>query len=152
MVTTESKAEKIKIYIMHTSLLKPLFITAFSLLIPATAFALTTPLESEPVHKQTLLEITESLKLGHYNRIPLDDTLSSQIFDQYLKDLDPSRSYFYKSDIDEFEKYRLTLDDSIKNGDLDSAFLIFNRFEERLEGRLSFTINELETDLSLIHI
>jgi carboxyl-terminal processing protease len=145
MVTTESKAEKIKIYIMHTSLLKPLFITAFSLLIPATAFALTTPLESEPVHKQTLLEITESLKLGHYNRIPLDDTLSSQIFDQYLKDLDPSRSYFYKSDIDEFEKYRLTLDDSIKNGDLDSAFLIFNRFEERLEGRLGFTINELET-------
>lgn len=145
MVTTESKAEKIKIYIMHTSLLKPLFITAFSLLIPAAAFALTTPLESEPVHKQTLLEITESLKLGHYNRIPLDDTLSSQIFDQYLKDLDPSRSYFYKSDIDEFEKYRLTLDDSIKNGDLDSAFLIFNRFEERLEGRLSFTINELET-------
>tara|TARA_Y100000782_G_scaffold112712_1_gene143597 strand:- start:28266 stop:30395 length:2130 start_codon:yes stop_codon:yes gene_type:complete len=145
MVTTESKAEKIKIYIMHTSLLKPLFITAFSLLIPATAFALTTPLESEPVHKQTLLEITESLKLGHYNRIPLDDTLSSQIFDQYLKDLDPSRSYFYKSDIDEFEKYRLTLDDSIKNGDLDSAFLIFNRFEERLEGRLGFTIDELET-------
>lgn len=129
---------------MHTSLLKPLFITAFSLLIPVTAFALSAPLESEPVHKQTLLEIKESLKLGHYNRIPLDDTLSSLIYEQYLKDLDPSRSYFYKSDIEEFEKFRLTLDDSIKEGDLESAFLIFNRFEERLENRLEFTISELE--------
>ena len=129
---------------MHRSLLKPLFITAFSLLIPVTANALIAPLESEPVHKQTLLEITESLKLGHYNRMPLDDTLSSQIFDQYLKDLDPSRSYFYQSDITEFEKFRLTLDDNIKKGDLKDAYLIFNRFQQRIEDRLKFTIRELE--------
>ncbi len=129
---------------MHRSLLKPLFITAFSLLIPITANALSTPLKSEPVHKQTLLEITESLKLGHYNRIKLNDTLSSQIFDQYLKDLDPSRSYFYQSDIDDFEKYRLTIDDNIKKGDLNDAYFIFNRFQKRIEDRLKFTIKELE--------
>lgn len=129
---------------MHRSLLKPLFITAFSLLIPITANALSTPLKSEPVHKQTLLEITESLKLGHYNRIKLNDTLSSQIFDQYLKDLDPSRSYFYQSDIDDFEKYRLSIDDNIKKGDLNDAYFIFNRFQKRIEDRLKFTIKELE--------
>ncbi len=129
---------------MHRPLLNTLFIAAFSLLVPITANALVTPLESEPVHKQTLLEINESLKLGHYNRIPIDDTLSNQIFDQYLKDLDPSRSYFYKSDIEAFEKYRFTLDDSIKKGDLDDAYFIYNRFQERLEDRLKFTISELE--------
>jgi carboxyl-terminal processing protease len=129
---------------MHRSLLKPLLITAFSLLLPVSANALTTPLESESVHKQTLQEITESLKLGHYNRIALDDALSSQIFDQYLKDLDPARSYFYRSDIDEFEQYRLSLDDKIKTADLEEAYIIFNRFQERMENRLNFIIDELE--------
>ncbi|WP_415911975.1 carboxy terminal-processing peptidase [Neptuniibacter sp. QD37_11] len=129
---------------MHRSLLKPLLFTALSFLIPSTANALATPLKSEPVHKQTLLEITESLKLGHYNRVNLDDSLSGQIFNQYIKDLDPARSYFYKSDIDEFEKYRLVLDDQIRSGELSAAYFIFNRYQERIEGRLEFIIDELE--------
>jgi len=129
---------------MHTSLLKPLLITAFTFLIPVSSYGLTTPLKSEPVHKQTLLEITESLKLGHYNRVELNDSLSDKIFDQYIKDLDPARSYFYSSDIAEFEKYRLVLDDQILAGDLSAAYEIFNRYQERIEGRLEFTISELE--------
>lgn len=129
---------------MHRSLLKPLFVAAFSVLIPVSAHALTSELKPEPVHKQTLLEINESLKLGHYNRVNLDDQLSGQILNQFLKDLDPSRSYFYKSDIDEFEQYRQQLDDFIKAGKLNEAYLIFNRFQERMEDRLNFTIGELE--------
>ncbi|WP_286239373.1 carboxy terminal-processing peptidase [Neptuniibacter halophilus] len=129
---------------MHRSLLKPLFITAFSLLLPVSSHAVVSQLESEPVHKETLLEITQALKLGHYNRINVDDALSGKILDQYLKDLDPARSYFYKSDVDEFEQYRTTLDDKIKAGDLTEAYRIFNRFQERMEDRLEFTISELE--------
>ncbi len=131
---------------MHRLLLKPLFIAAFSLLLlPATASALAKKLESEAIHSQTLIEITESLKLGHYNRIQLDDQLSSKIFDQYLKDLDPSRSYFYQSDIDEFEAYRDIFDDQIKQGQLSEAYAIFNRLQERIENRLISTIQVLES-------
>lgn len=131
---------------MHRSLLKPLAITAFSFLIPVTANALVAKLESEPVHKQTLLEITQSLKHGHYNNLNLNDQLSSKVFEQYLKDLDPSRSYFYKSDIDDFESYRNVFDDRIKAGNLEEAYIIFNRFQQRLEDRLSFTLEELKNN------
>lgn len=129
---------------MHRSLLKPLLFTA-SLFVPVSAFALTTTLESEPVHKQTLLEITESLKIGHYNRIQLDDELSSKIFDQYFKDLDPSRSYFYKSDLEEFEKYRQRFDNDIKQGALKPAYTIFNRYQQRMQERLDYNLAQLES-------
>lgn len=128
---------------MHTSLLKPLFITLFSLLFSFTVNA-TASLHSEPVHKQTLAEITESLRLGHYNRIKLDDELSSSILDQYLKDIDPGRSYLLQSDIDEFEQYRLILDDKIRDRDLTAAYHIFNRLQLRIEQRLSYAIQQLE--------
>ncbi|MCP4596090.1 carboxy terminal-processing peptidase [Neptuniibacter sp.] len=131
---------------MPRSLLKPLFVTVLSLLLPVTANAVTTQLKSEPVHKSTLLEISESLRLGHYNRIQLNDDLSSIILDQYLKDLDPSRSYFYRSDIDEFEPHRLNFDDNIKSGELQIAYLIFNRFQQRLEERLNHSIELLESE------
>ena len=128
---------------MHTSLLKPLFITVFTLLFSLSAHA-TTRLHSEPVHEETLSAITESLRLGHYNRITVDDQLSSSILDQYLKDIDPSRSYFLQSDITEFEKYRHTLDDKILASDLSAAFLIFNRFQTRLDERLTHVLSLLE--------
>ena len=35
----------------------------------------------------------------------------------------------------EFEKYRLVLDNADADGNLDAAYLIFNRFEDRLEPR-----------------
>ena len=38
------------------------------------------------------------------------------------------RSYFYASDIAEFEKYRYELDDAIKAGDVEPAFVIFRRY------------------------
>lgn len=130
---------------MHTSLLKPLFITAFTLLFSLSANAIA-QLNYEPVHKKTLADITESLRLGHYNRISVDDKLSSTIFDQYLKDIDPSRSYFLKTDIQEFEQFRHILDDNILQSDLSSAYLIFNRFQTRLEERLDYVISIIESD------
>jgi len=76
----------------------------------------------------------------------LDDDLSSQILDQYLKDLDPARSYFLSSDVEEFNQYRFSLDDQIQEGDLETAYSIFNRFHERLEERINYSINLLESD------
>lgn len=131
---------------MHRSFVKPLILSVFSFLIPFNAHALTSDLKPESVHATTLQEINESLEKRHYNRVELNDDLSSLILDRYLKDIDPARSYFLQADIDEFEQYRLTLDDKIKQGDLETAYWIYNRFQERLENRLNFSINLLESD------
>jgi carboxyl-terminal processing protease len=79
----------------------------------------------------------------HYRRAPLDDHLSSLILDRYLDAIDGARSYFYASDIAEFERYRYELDDAIKNGDVEPAFVIFRRYQQRSRERMAFAIEQL---------
>jgi len=74
----------------------------------------------------------------HYRRAPLDDRLSSLILDRYLDAIDGGRSYFYASDIAEFETYRYTLDDAIKAGDMEPAFVIFRRYQQRNHERMQY--------------
>jgi len=56
--------------------------------------------------------VSDIIAREHYRRAPLDDRLSSLILDRYLDSIDGGRSYFYASDIAEFEKYRYELDDA----------------------------------------
>jgi carboxyl-terminal processing protease len=79
----------------------------------------------------------------HYRRAPLDDHLSSLILDRYLDAIDGARSYFYASDIAEFEKYRYELDDAIKTGDVEPAFVIFRRYQQRSRERMAYAIELL---------
>ncbi len=79
----------------------------------------------------------------HYRRAPLDDHLSSLILDRYLDTIDGGRSYFYASDIAEFEKYRYELDDAIKAGDVEPAFAIFRRYQQRSRERMNYAIELL---------
>jgi carboxyl-terminal processing protease len=79
----------------------------------------------------------------HYRRAPLDDHLSSLILDRYLDAIDGARSYFYASDIAEFEKYRYQLDDAIKSGDVEPAFVIFRRYQQRSRERVAYAIELL---------
>src|SRR5450755_5029365 len=79
----------------------------------------------------------------HYRRAPLDDHLSSLILDRYLDTIDGARSYFFASDIVEFEKYRYQLDDAIKTGDVEPAFVIFRRYQQRSRERMAYAIDLL---------
>ncbi|NVK43585.1 MAG: carboxy terminal-processing peptidase [Oceanospirillaceae bacterium] len=119
-------------------------ILSFSLQTAVASTATPVELEPEPVHKQTMIEILDSLNREHYKDIDIDDRFSGWLLDQYLEDLDPSRSYFYASDIAEFEPLRTRLDDSLRTGDLEDAYIIFNRYQERVHERLNFMIGQLE--------
>ena len=96
-------------------------------------------------HAKTTAEIVSRLRHQHYQRtsVHLDDNLSSAVLDRYLEDLDKDRMYFLASDIDEFEKYRFRLDDAFKTGNLNPAFVIFNRYYQRTSERLEFLLNTL---------
>lgn len=99
--------------------------------------------QAEEIFSQENQIINTILSRYHYNKFQLGDSLSSVIFDRYIKSLDPSRSYFLKSDIDEFEAFRYKIDDFLKLGELNPAFTIFNRFKERLNERIDFVQNIL---------
>ncbi len=90
--------------------------------------------------------ILNLLSIYHYKKPQLNDSLSSVIFDEYLKSMDITKSYFYKSDIEQFEKYRFTFDDFIRQGSLDVPFQIFNVFKKRVSERIEFVKKTLKTE------
>jgi carboxyl-terminal processing protease len=117
----------------------------------ATAATLHTDIAPTERHRNIAKRVYENLEKAHYAQAPLDDHMSSEVFDQYLESLDGSRSNFLASDLAEFERLRLRLDDSIKSGALDPAFTIFARFRERNRERMTYAIGLLakEPDYSI---
>lgn len=108
-------------------------------------------LEEEPLEKlkpsirqiRTAEEILLKLQRRHYTQRTFDNELSSALFDNYLKRLDASKSYFTQQDINQFEAYRLILDDGIRRGDLSPSFIMFNSYREKLLAHLDKLIAEL---------
>jgi len=107
--------------------------------VPAAAAALA-PTEQENYVARRVADIVTR---EHYRRAPLDDHLSSLILDRYLDSIDGGRSYFYASDIADFERYRYELDDAIKSGDVEPAFVIFRRYQQRSRERMAYAIELL---------
>ncbi|NJN48087.1 MAG: PDZ domain-containing protein [Candidatus Competibacteraceae bacterium] len=88
--------------------------------------------------------IAQLLAHYHYRQVKLDDTLSGQVLDTYLSALDPARSYFLAKDIATFEKYRYTLDDYLRAGNLQPAYDIFNIYQRRLAEQTNRILKQLE--------
>ncbi len=97
-------------------------------------------------HRTTTQHIVDALASRHYVDTELDNDLSAKIYDAYLDNLDPSKSYFLRSDIDEFEPYRFKLDNALRSGNLAPAFEIFNRYHERVTNRMEKVIHQLEAE------
>jgi carboxyl-terminal processing protease len=97
-------------------------------------------------HRSIARRVFENLDRAHYSQVPLDDRMSSEIFDLYIESLDGGRSYFLASDITEFDRLRLRLDDSIKSGALEPAFAIFARFRDRNRERMTYAISLLDKE------
>ncbi|WP_416146802.1 PDZ domain-containing protein, partial [Pseudomonas syringae] len=89
------------------------------------------------------LNVVELLKRHHYSKPPLDDKRSAIIYQSYIKQLDPSRSYFMASDIADFDKWQFQFDDFLKSGDLNAGFIIYKRYLDRVNARLNFALGEL---------
>jgi carboxyl-terminal processing protease len=106
--------------------------------------AATAPLAPTEQENYVARRVADIIAREHYRRAPLDDHLSSLILDRYLDAVDGGRSYFYASDIAEFERYRYTLDDAIKAGDVEPAFVIFRRYQQRSRERMAYAIELLK--------
>ncbi|RFZ93073.1 tail-specific protease [Mucilaginibacter conchicola] len=79
----------------------------------------------------------------NYKKVPLNDSVSSVIFDRYVKKLDENHNYLTQGDIKNFEQFRNILDDDIKAGNLNSVFYIFNIFQKRYNEYVNFSVAEL---------
>lgn len=88
---------------------------------------------NDPNKDKVLLQlITYVLSEGHFSPKDLNDDFSKQVFDEYIKRLDPFKRYFYQSDIKEFKKYETAIDDQLKAFDL----TFFNETHAKLLERI----------------
>jgi carboxyl-terminal processing protease len=112
-------------------------------LIAITSCSFTTKTFDDPDKDKLLIELI-SYVLGqwHYSPTEIDDQFSEKVFDDFINSLDPLKRYFYDSDINEFKRYRMDIDDQINNKDLTFFNLVYERFIKRMEEgkKLSFEI------------
>jgi carboxyl-terminal processing protease len=115
-------------------------------------FALSTADKSAPLpilapegqHAASSKRITAQFTRAHYKTVQMNDVLSEQIFDRYIKQLDYNRNVFLASDIKGFEKYRLDFDSVIARGKLDIAYDIYNLNMQRRLERYEYALTLLE--------
>src|SRR5690606_9123629 len=108
-------------------------------------------LRPESVHSDTVRDILGRLERHYHNR-RLNDELSSELLDRYLRDLDPNHLYFMQADIDEFAVFRQTLDDQLRNGDVSAGFYIYNRYQKRVEEALGYLLARLDEGLDTLDL
>jgi carboxyl-terminal processing protease len=101
-----------------------------------------------PTARQQLLapRIASILEQTHYSRRQIDKDFSAQVFDHYLSALDGQHSYFQAADIAAMQKWRSGFDDMIHTGQLDPAFLIFSRLQQRNRERIQYAISLLASE------
>jgi carboxyl-terminal processing protease len=95
-----------------------------------------------PVDQLTAKIVVHLLEQGHMAKPKIDDETSKKWAQNFIKDLDPQKTYFEKPDVDEFMAQATTLDDKIKDGNIDFAKDVFARYLQRSDQRLK-TIMEL---------
>ncbi len=123
-----------------------LFLVTFSW--SATASQAPRPGAAEQMIAKTVAEV---IGRYHYLSLPLDDTLSKQLFEEYFDRLDHEHSVFLASDIEEFRSYQTILDDLLRKGKLRFAFGTPNRYlnmemfrqrvKKELQGNIDFAFD-----------
>lgn len=102
----------------------------------------------ESYHGELFRLVGQFITNVHYRKFAIDDNLSSELYSNYIKHLDPLHLYFIESDINEFENFKFTLDDDLMMGNAQVGFVIYNKYQQRLEERINFTFDLLKTEMS----
>lgn len=97
--------------------------------------------------RNTTLAVVNLMRAEHLSRHPLDTEIAQRTVKGFIKMLDPTKYYFYQSDVDAFmaEAYPAegdSLDQKLKNGDTAFAHKVYSTLLKRIDERLK-VIDEL---------
>ena len=101
-------------------------------------------LKPKEEHPSEAYVITNLLNKLHYRKLPLSDSISSVVFDNYFLSLSSYNADFYRSDIEKFEDLRYKLDNQIPEGNLDFAYEVFSLYRVRALERIDYIFDLLD--------
>ncbi len=127
-----------------TALTAALVVIAGSTPAPAST-SLLPPGAIAPTERQRMIarRVGQMLEGMHFSGAKLDDRMSDVVYDRFLDQLDGQRSVLLASDVAEFDQYRARFDDMARTGDVDAAFALFARFQQRNRERIKFALTQL---------
>jgi carboxyl-terminal processing protease len=85
----------------------------------------------------------------HLSRKPFDDALAQAALDLYINMLDFDHTFFLQSDVDAFRRNASRLDDSLRDGDVELAFEIYDVLKARVSNRVEFVDRALKEGFDL---
>jgi carboxyl-terminal processing protease len=77
------------------------------------AFAARAQAQTEQFRSEIIRNVLEKIKTKHYAPRPLDDNWSANVWDSYIRQLDPNRNIFLQEDINKLTTQRKQLDDQM---------------------------------------
>jgi len=98
-------------------------------------------LTEKPVDNYLLKLVTAISERAHISQKNVNNESSIKILNSFIKSLDSFKMYFIEDDITYFQRYRYKIDDTLKSGDLDPIFDMFSIYRLRVQQRLSYSIN-----------
>lgn len=106
--------------------------------------------EPTPEQRVTARQVAILLDRSHYTKQALNEEMGAKILAMYFDKLDPNRTLFLQSDIDEFtQKYAQSYAERLKRGDLTAGIEIFERYRTRSNEYYDAAKAFLATDVNL---
>lgn len=118
-------------------------LSLFAASVVQASVADTTQLKPKPVYGKEAKVIAYLLDNNHYRKIALNDSLSSVILTELIKNLDNNKTYFTTTEIQSFEKYRTKLDDQIKAEDVSVVYEVYAVFRKKFDERMNYVFTKL---------
>ncbi len=120
-----------------------------SLLVSQTGLAKTDfePIKPSPKHQDESRLVVKLVDKLHYKETDLDDQFSAEILNKYISVLDPNKMYFLGEDVVAFDRWKTSIDEGLKTGNLKPAYAIFNLFKKRVSTQKAYALSVLESDL-----
>ena len=85
------------------------------------------------------------LEEGHFDPKDINDDFSSNVFNDYMTQIDPYKRYFYESDIEVFEAYKNEIDNQVLEYDLAFFNLTYDKLLVRIDEAKAIYKGILET-------
>ncbi|MFK5879310.1 MAG: carboxy terminal-processing peptidase [Flavobacteriaceae bacterium] len=115
-------------------------------LLALTLFSFSLENENSDDKDKILIYLLKNLLASnHFEPNEINDEFSIEVFDNFIKNLDPAKRYFIQSDIDEFAQYKTQIDNQILNDEVDFFNLVYARFLQRIEEAKTYYVEILES-------
>jgi len=104
----------------------------------------------ESQHTTASKRITARFTRSHYKKVKISDSLSQEVFERYIKQLDYSRNIFLATDISDFQKHSSEFDEAFARGRLTFAYDVYNLNMQRRLERYQYALTLLNSATTIV--